>query len=331
MKCNVTLKYENRDIVVSIYENQICKKSCSVTSDASVEKILSFLEDISPDAVVCPGGCLKPLNSGCYLISKEMAEDAESNKYGKHKNNRLVVLCKKIADAKDTKAYMIDAISTDELSQMNRVASNNRVRKQSRGQFAEMRAVLERAKGDSRPEEQNYIVAYLDDFVSVGAFEKGKCLDVNDMVGAEGPMGFRSSGDVPCAQIGKYFCENKVSYEEMQEQLLENSGVLQYLKTDSPTQMDVMAETDENALLIAETMAYQIAKWIGSSTMVLSGDVKGILISGKGIKSTCLMKALLSRIEAIAPVQIIETENLSDYLAAKAIIAGSALYPVQIY
>ncbi|MCD8098279.1 MAG: hypothetical protein LUE31_09705 [Lachnospiraceae bacterium] len=324
MGLTITLIYENVGIRAILYDGCTAVKSvCMDDGEASAcagRIAESFRKTGEVETVICPGGCLKPVLAGCYEISAQALEDAAAGSFGRHRYNHLMEICAGAAEFLSARACFADAISTDELLPLNRISSHAMVKKCSRGYFAEHRAAMWQLTSEqqSRPDEKNYIVAYLDDLVSVGVYERGRCLDINDMIGAEGPMGFTSSGDVPCAQIAAYFEKSDVTYEQMQEQLLEKSGILQYLGTDSPQTLDDLATQDARAALIAETMAYQAAKWIGSSAVVLRGRVDGILLTGKGVRSDFLTERLLKRIEGIAPVTVEKDLRLSDYLAGRA-------------
>ena len=228
-------------------------------------------------------------------------------------------------------AYFTEAMSVDELLPLNRIRSHAEVHKYSRGFRSEHFAAMEAALGDIRPEDGNYIVAWIDDLTSVGAYQRGRCLDINDCIGAEGPMGFTSSGDVPCAQLAKYFAAGPMSYEELQEQLLCRSGLLQYLGTAEPEAVDERCTGEPESAAVADAMVYQIAKWIGSSALALHGEVDGIIIAGKAIRCRYLMDGIRRKAERIAPIIAVNDIHMDRWLGRQAMRLGSFASPVKTY
>lgn len=336
MEYTITLIYNRKQIAASLYKG--CKLTRTILIDDMDAKTCAeaIAETFSLDkqevqAVICPGGCLKPLMAGCYRLTEQAVKDAKQNEYGLHRYNHLMEICWETAGQYLARAYLADAMSIDELLPLNRIASHAKVTKYSRGYALEHRAAMAKVSPGGRWEDKNYIVAHIDDFVSVGAYEHGRCLDMNDGIGGEGPMGFTASGDVPCGQMADYFCKSGMSYEAMEEQLLHKSGILQYLGTDCPHKLDEKASEDEGAALIGKTFAYQIAKWIGSSALVLKGSADAVLLSGRGVQSKFLMEQLCPRIGKIAPVIIEKELDLSGYLAAKAELIHAGICPAKLY
>lgn len=333
----ITLVFRETKVEAALYEG--CTLLCTAKAEegkagACARKIAESLPaDGQVTAVICPGGCLKPVMAGCYVITQQALWEAKHHRYGIHRYNYLMEICWELAGLYTAAPYFADAMSIDELLPLNRVSSHAKVKKYSRGYALEHRAAMAKAAAGEarRPEDMNYIVAHMDDFVSIGAYEHGRCVDINDGSGGEGPMGFTASGDIPCAQMAGYFCKSSFSYEEMQELLLKKSGILQYLGTECPKEMDAEADAHGEADLIVRTMAYQTAKWIGSSALVLRGKADAILLSGRGVHSRTLMRHLVPRIEKIAPVRAMEELDLSGYLAARAGLAGTGLCPVREY
>lgn len=283
--------------------------------------------------VVCPGGVLKPLKKGCYFITEQAARDTESCHYGRHRYNQLTLLAYEIGKTYDLPAVMMYPMSSDELLPLNRMTSNANIRKYSRYHALEHEAGLVHLGRifETRVDDMNCIVAYMDDLTSVGAYERGICIDVNDCIGAEGPMGLTSSGDVPVAQIAGYFMDRECTYREMEEQLLDKSGIFQYTGIRNAEELDAKYAEDENVRMACQAMAYQIAKWIGSCALVLRGRVDGILLAGKAADSNILKELVKKRIKKIAPVFIAADLEVEAYMAEEARLMESYACPVYEY
>lgn len=280
---------------------------------------------------LCPGGVLRPLSAGVYALDAAALADARENRFGPAPANRVMERCAETAERMGIPAYFTEAMSVDELLPLNRIRSHAEVHKYSRGFRSEHFAAMEAALGDIRPEDGNYIVAWIDDLTSVGAYQRGRCLDINDCIGAEGPMGFTSSGDVPCAQLAKYFAAGPMSYEELQEQLLCRSGLLQYLGTAEPEAVDERCAGEPESAAVADAMVYQIAKWIGSSALALHGEVDGIIIAGKGGRCRYLMDGIRRKAERIAPIIAVNDIHMDRWLGRQAMRLGSFASPVKTY
>lgn len=304
-----------------------------------LEKLSASFSEITPkqaaaiaegaELALCPGGCLKPLAAGVYPITSSVLKDAENAAYGSSPYDCLMELCLESAELLGIPAYFTDAMSTDELLPLCRVRSHAKVPKRSRGFRAEqIAAVVSAVTG--RFEDGNYISAFIDDQVSIGAYAHGVCLDINDCIGAEGPMGFTSSGDVPCAQLAGYFISSEETLASMEDQLLHKSGLLQYLGTSDPVKVDALCQESTEAAEAVDTMVYQLAKWIGSSVLVLRGNIDGIVLSGKGIRCNYLVSGLQKKIARIAPVHLAANPDLGGYLASKASLIGTYALPVRL-
>lgn len=303
--------------------------------DSRAKAIVDALAINESARVICPGGLLKPLAPGTYEISPEAERASVENAYGSHPYNRLTLVCLRTARLLGARALMHDPLSSDELLPLNRFSSMARVEKRSRYYACEHDALIWEAangKGGKRREEIRAIVALVDDTVSVGAHDECRCLDVNDVFGAEGPMGFTCSGDLPVAKIAMLFMKGDASLEQMREKLMRQSGVLAYLGTDSPEKMDeLVAAGDEKAILVADALAYQTAKWIGSGALALYGIVDAIILSGKGARSQAFKQRIEGKVGRIAPIIVIERPNVPAYLGYIANIADTPACPVRCY
>ena len=291
------------------------------------------LRNIAGDAVLalCPGGCLRPVSAGIYRISDAALADARSDEFGTAPQDRAMACCAQAAKTLGIPAYFTDAMSTDERLPLDRIRSNRNVAKYMRGFRAEHMAALRQALGSRRPEDGSYIVILLGDIVSIGAYSRGRCVDMNDCIGAEGPMGFTSSGDVPCAQLADYFAKTELDLPGMTELLLHKSGLLQYLGTADPEKIQALCETDPEAKEIVRAMAYQIAKWVGAASLVLQGSVQGLVLTGKGVRLPSLVDEIRRKLETIAPISQVEEPDMAGWLAEKAALLYAGLVPLQQY
>lgn len=328
-KHTLILYMQGPDLCAALYESGV--RTAFFTAPLK-EDCTERIADMAGGAglALCPGGCLKPLSDGIYPITDEALSDAGDGRFGRSDYDLVMKRCADAARTLHIPAYFTDAMSTDELLPLCRVRSHAKVPKYSRGFRAEHLAAI-RTATKKRAEEGSYIAVYLDDLVSVGAYLRGRCLDMNDCIGAEGPMGFTSSGDVPCAQLANYFAKGDQDFDAMEEQLLHKSGLLQYFGSSDPEEIEKQCRISPEAAKIADGMIYQTAKWIGSSALVLQGKIDGIVISGKGTSCPYLMNGIRKKAERIAPIHVVKDPDLGGYLASKAALLGSFSLPVREY
>ena len=81
----------------------------------------------------------------------------------------------------------------------------------------------------------------------------------------------------------------------------------------------------ENARLLLEAMAYQVAKDIGAMSTVLNGNVDAIVLTGGLANSAMLVDSIADRVTFIAPVKVYPGEQEMLALAAGAlrVLAGA--------
>ncbi|MCB6285510.1 hypothetical protein [[Clostridium] scindens] len=283
--------------------------------------------------IACPGAVLKPLKKGCYIINDQAAMEAEGNSYGKHVYNWLTVLAYKIGKSCGLPAVMMYPMSCDELLPLNRITSNAFIKKYSRYHALEHQAGLRRLEEilKARMDDRNCIIAYVDELTSVGAYERGICLDVNDCIGAEGPMGLNSSGDIPVAKAAEYFQSMGSTYEKIEDLLLCSSGLRQYTGISNIRMLDKEYCKNEAVKVACESLAYQVAKWIGSSTLVLKGKVDAILLAGRGMESERISALIEKKVEKIAPVFTTPDLRVEEWMEEAAKQLGTYACPLYEY
>jgi len=338
---HISLSLQDGKIVATVFDgvremrSEYVPFDSSATPQAQAEYISAALDIPEADMVLCPGGLLKPLHTGTYKISALVESDCALDVYGYHPYNRLTQICFQLATFLKASPLMHNPISSDELLPLNRFSSMERVKKQSRYPACEHAALIWEAvkeKREKRPDEVKAIVAIVDDFVSVGAHDSGRCIDVNDVFGAEGPMGFTCSGDLPVAKIAALCIRENWTSTEAREKLMKRSGVLAYLGIDSPEKLDELVDSgNEKAILVTDALAYQAAKWVGSSALALHGKVDFIIVSGKGARSNSFRSRFSEKVRRISPIIVMENIPMANYLAYVANSVNSPVNPVLRY
>ncbi len=336
---NIVVYPRRGGVAATAYEGSTQAASAQIAAadfsalPALADQIIAMLGVEKAENIICPGGALAPLRAGVYEIGKELLSDAQSGVYGKHIFNDGMLLTACLAEKLPARPLMVYALSTDELSPVNRISSLKSVPKKSTNFAAFHRAAIaEWAQNNGMlPEQARVIVAKLCADVSVGAYANGVCIECNDVLGEEGPMGLTHSGDLPVGQLsGKFHADNK-DLTSWKYKLANESGVKGYAGTDDPAELDRLAQSgDKTAVMAGEIMAYQTAKWVGICALALENKVDAILLCGAGSRCKAIAEPLTNRIQAIAPVQFVDPDVIG-FLNKAACLAGSFSCPLLHY
>jgi butyrate kinase len=261
-------------------------------------------------------------------------KDTGDTSLGNHFYDDVTFFCDALASKTGSVPCVVHPLSCDELLPLNRVSSLSRVLKKSRYfvlQHAVMIETLAKRQG-VLPEDLNVICVWLDDIVSVGAHERTICIEVNDAIGGEGPMGLCSSGDIPVAQFADKFFKSGQDFSGWEARLTKQSGAIAYTGTDDPVELEKSAcNGDKDVKLILSAISYQTAKWIGICALALKGKVDSIVIAGRGIKSETIVNELTERVKGIAPVELINVLDCPLYCTKMVLLSALPSNPIQDY
>ena len=132
----------------------------------------------------------------------------------------------------------------------------------------------------------------------------------------EGPFSPERAGRVPCRPLIDLCYAGEYDFQTMRKMLRGYGGLTAYLGTNSAIEVQERIENgDEEAALIFEAMAYQIAKSIGELATVVKGKVDAIALTGGLAHSKMLTGWVKERVEFVAPVSIYPGENELESLA----------------
>jgi butyrate kinase len=269
-------------------------------------------------AIVGRGGLLKPIEGGTYEVNEKMLEDLKIGVQGEHASNLGGIIAYEIAQQVGAKAFIVDPVVVDELSDVARVSGLKEIDRRSVFHALNQKAVARRhakIKGE-RYEDMNLIVAHLGGGISVGAHEKGKVIEVANALDGEGPFSPERSGVLPVGDLIKLCYSGKYSLEEMRKMIKGNGGIVSYLNTNNAMEVAKMIKNgDEYAKLIYYAMAYQVAKEIGSIAAVLRGKVDGILLTGGIANDKMFTDWIKERVDFIGEVYIYPGEDELTALA----------------
>lgn len=283
--------------------------------------IISFLkengnniDDLS--AVVGRGGMLPTVKSGAYIVNEAMIDVLSNRPVMEHASNLGAPIAYEIAKMAGVKAYIYDSVRTDELKDIARISGMPDIPRTSTCHVLNTRATAMKVakKYGKGYQDMNFIVAHLGGGVSLNVHEKGRIVDI--VSDDEGPFSPERAGRVPCRDLIDLCFSCKYNKKTMQKKLRGNGGLRAYLKTVDAREVEKMIKNgDEEARIIYEAMAYQVAKGIGELATVVDGEVDAIILTGGIAYSYMMVSWIKKRVKFIAPVEVMPGENEMESLA----------------
>ncbi len=303
--------------------------------------IVSALQDhgielSSIDAVVGRGGLVKPIPSGVYEMNEALVRDLTDAPLGEHASNLggLIALDLAREIGHDARAFIADPVVVDELAEVARVSGHPDFPRISIFHALNHKAIARtyaRSVGKSY-EELNLIVAHLGGGVSVGAHERGRVVDVNNALYGEGPFSPERVGTLPARPLADRCFSGKYNHEEVKKMIAGRGGLVAHLGTnDMRAVRERAAAGDAHAKLIADAMAYAVAKEIGAMAAVLAGRVDAILLTGGVVHGEMTCEYIRERVGFIAPVHCYPGEDEMEALAANGLAVLSGETEAKIY
>ena len=111
------------------------------------------------------------------------------------------------------------------------------------------------------------------------------------------------AGGLPPIPLIELCYSGKYTKDTLMKKLYGQGGVFGYLGTKDIRKVEAMIDAgNERAKLVLDAMLYQIAKAIGAMASVANFDIDGIIITGGMANSRRVIKALIAKVERIAPV-----------------------------
>ncbi|MCK8059484.1 butyrate kinase [Fusibacter sp. A1] len=270
------------------------------------------------NAVVGRGGLLKPIAGGTYRVTPEMIEDLKVGVLGEHASNLGGIIANEIASNLNIPAFIVDPVVVDEMQDVARISGMPEIERKSIFHALNQKAVARRAADEMGKAytECNFIVAHLGGGVSVGAHRKGKVVDVNNALDGDGPFSPERSGGLPVGDLAKLCFSGKYTHGEIKKLIKGQGGLVAYLNTNDGRDVIKMIEAgDENAKVVFEAMAYQVAKEIGMCAAVLKGDIDAIILTGGLAYGQVLTGWIKEHIEFLGKVIIYPGEDEMSALA----------------
>jgi len=135
-------------------------------------------------------------------------------------------------------------------------------------------------------------------------------IEVNNALDGEGPFSPERTGSLPVGDLAKLCFSGKYTHAEIKKMITGKGGLVAYLGTnDGRDVVKMIEEGDENAKLVFEAMAYQVAKDIGSCATVLKGNVDAIILTGGLAYGEMLINWIKARVAFIGDIVVYPGED----------------------
>ncbi len=312
--CSGKIDYRGKDLA--------CFSSLEKQLPLRERDVLNFLAEnrIDPqelNMVVSRGGLGRPGPAGAYMVDRIMCKELMEGSYGKHASALGPSIALKISQKYGMPAIVIDPPSTDEFEPLARISGLPEVERKSifHALNQKMAARKYAAHVGKKYEDINVIVAHLGGGITVGAHRKGRVIDCTNGL-AEGPFTPERAGALPTMDLIDLAFSGTMDKMQIQRRLAGRGGLTAYLGTADARDVESMINSgSEQARLVFEAMAYQVSKDIGVMSVVLKGQVDGIIMTGGLAHSALLVGWIVERVGFLAPVLIYPGEDEMAALA----------------
>ncbi len=284
------------------------------------------------DCIASRGGNIAPRPGGVYKITRNMAEEAASGKYGVHPSNLGPSIALKIAETGPL-PITCDPPTTDEFGPLARYSGIPEINRISSFQALNQRAVGKKHAEltGAEYEKLNLIIAHMGGGISVVVHDHGRMVDANNALDGDGPFSTNRAGALPTGELIDLCFSGRYTHQEMRKRINGNGGLVAYVGENDVQLIEEKAENDEVCREILEAMCYQVGKEIGSAATVVNGRVDAILISGGMANSKWLMQMIEEKVGFIAPVYLYPGEFEMETLAGNALaVLKGEVVPTEI-
>ncbi|MDR0872486.1 MAG: butyrate kinase [Prevotellaceae bacterium] len=317
-------------------ETKVCEKTIRHSADelkdfAKVseqflfrkELILNVLKEeniaIDFNAVVGRGGIVKPVEAGVYEVNAALKKDLSEGIYGEHASNLGGLIAAEIAQSiSGCRAFIADPVVVDELQEVARITGLPMLKRRSLFHALNQKATARRyaKENGKRYEDLNLIIAHLGGGISVGAHQKGRVIDVNNAVDADGPFSPERAGALPTSDLATLCFSGKYTLAEVKKLLNGKGGLMAHLGiNEAHVAEQRVKDGDKQAELVMNAMIYNIAKEIGAMAAVLEGKIDAVILTGGIAYNQYVVSNLTPKVAFLAPVVVYAGEDELGALA----------------
>lgn len=263
------------------------------------------------DAVVGRGGALKPIAGGTYAVNDTMVDDLYHHVQTHHASNLGGLIAHGIAEPHGLPSFIVDPVCVDELEPIARISGWPEMPRSSIFHALNLKATARRAARDLGRtfEDVTLVMGHLGGGISFTVQQNGRMIDVvNPMDG--GAFSPERTGNLPLSPLVKLCYSGQYTYQEIMRKMIGLGGLTAHLGTGDAREVEGrIAAGDEQATLVYQAMAYQIAKELAAMTTVVNGQFDAIVLTGGLAYSRLLVDSIRARVAFLGKVLVYPGED----------------------
>ena len=339
-KNNYTLLFINpgsTSTKVSVYDNEVSRFERSVEHEAQellqfphvndqvpmrcrvIEEMLAkegvSLSDI--DVFIGRGGSAHTQPGGVTVIDERLYEDTVAGVGGSEHAAKLGVMIAWVFMNRYGKpGYTLNPTNVDEYCDYARLTGIKGLYRTPHSHVLNPKAVAEHHAGvlGGQYEDYNFVVGHIDGGVTLTAHRHGRIIDGTLGADGDGPFAPTRIGSTPVLALLDYLETH--SLDEVRLACSRAGGFVSLFGTSNSDKVHALVEQgDPKAVLVWNTMIYQICKCVGSLSCVLEGKVDAILLTGGLMRFDDITEGIRKRCGWIAPIVVYPGEMEQDAMA----------------
>ncbi len=285
------------------------------------DMILDVLKDKgialeSLTGIVARGGLLPPMKAGAYRVNEDMVWQLRNQPVMEHASNLGAVIAYEIAKPLGIPSFIYDGVTVDEMLPILRLTGLKEIQRKGIGHNLNTRAAAMRyAKENGKSyADCKLVVVHLGGGISVTLQTGGRIADIiND---EDGPFAPERAGGLPSQSLVKYMDKAGLTAKDMLKKMKSQGGLVSYLGVNDSREVEKMIkEGNEEAKLVYEAMALNVARKIGEEVVTAKGDIEAIILTGGIAYSEYFTGMIKEQVEFLAPVIVYPGENEMESLA----------------
>ncbi len=266
------------------------------------------LSDI--DIFIGRGGCAYSQPSGVMEIDERLYVDTRDDKGGSDHPAKLgVMLAYEFSKEFGKPCYTVDPTNVDELQDEARITGIKGVYKRAQSHVLNQKGIarLHAERIGKKYEESSFIVCHIDGGITISAHKNGRMIDGTEGAGGDGPFTPTRLGSIPIMETALY--SEKHRKGELEAMCSRAGGFVSHFGTSNADKVHKLVEEgDPHAVIVWNSMIYQIEKEIGAMAVVLKGKVDSILLTGGLVRFSDIIERIKADTSWIADVSVYKGE-----------------------
>ena len=283
--------------------------------DIRMQSIRNFIQDAkldlsTLDMIVARGGSIHGVRSGAYLIDAHVDAMLRYRPRSQHVSSLAAIIAYQLSLESGVPAIFYDAPSADDADEIMHYTGLPECRRFVTSHCLNSKMVARQvAERLGKPYEAcNIIVAHLGGGITMAFHSGGRMVDT--LLDDAGPMSPQRAGRIPVTDVINLCYSGRYTREEMANKMRGRGGLVAWFGVNDARDVEAMIDAgDQKAKEVYWYMAYQIAKGIGELSVVQSGKLDRIVLTGGLAWSKRLTDWVTERVEFLAPVIVIPGEQ----------------------